>query len=109
MCIRDRFHEAVHASWDRDHAAAPDWLAAQQADGGFLTGYAEAAPEVEDLAETALFAFAILHHPKRFPPVDTADTRAAVPHRIAYFAGLLPPGAPLIVPLAGAPGCEADS
>ncbi len=103
------FHEAVHASWDRDHAAAPDWLAAQQADGGFLTGYAEAAPEVEDLAETALFDFAILHHPKRFPPVDTADTRAAVPHRIAYFAGLLPPGAPLIVPLAGAPGCEADS
>jgi len=45
----------------------------------------------------------------RLAPADTADTRAAVPHRIAYVAGLLPPGAPLIVPLAGAPGCEADS
>mgnify|MGYP001765650037 CR=1 FL=1 len=103
------FHEAVHASWNRDHAAATGWRTAQRADGGFLTGYAEAAPEVEDLAETSLFAFAILHHPDRFPPADTADTRAAVPHRIAYVAGLLPPGAPLIVPLAGAPGCEADS
>lgn len=91
------FHEAVHASWDEDHRLAPGWQAAQAADGGFLTGYGAESPEREDLAETALFAFAMLHHPDRFPPVDTEDTLRAVPHRIAYIAELLPPGAPLIV------------
>jgi hypothetical protein len=101
------FHEAVHASWDEAHRLAPDWMAAQAADGGFLTDYAAESPEREDLAETALFAFAILHHPDRFPPVDTADTLAAVPHRIDYVAGLLPPGAPLITPVAPLPVCAA--
>jgi hypothetical protein len=93
------FHEAVHASWDDAHRLAPGWQAAQAADGGFLTKYAAKNPEREDLAETALFAFAILHHPDRLPPADTADTKRAVPNRIAYIAGLLPPGAPLITPV----------
>ena len=100
------FHESVHASWDADHRLAPDWTAAQKADGGFLTDYAAESPEREDLAETALFAFAILHHPDRLPPVDTADTKAAVPHRIAYIAALLPPGAPLITPVGPVLACE---
>jgi hypothetical protein len=90
------FHEAVHASWDDAHRLAPEWQAAQQADGRFLTGYAEETPDREDLAETALFAFAILHHPDRFPPADTEDTLAAVPNRIAYIAELLPVDMPLI-------------
>jgi len=100
------FHEAVHASWDEAHRLSPGWQAAQTADGGFLTGYGAASPDREDLAETALFAFAILHHPDRFPPVDTADTQRAVPHRIAYIADLLPPDVPLIVPVAPAPICD---
>ena len=99
------FHEAVHASWDVEHRLSDAWQAAQQADGGFLTGYGAQHPDREDLAETALFAFAILHHPDRFPPVDTADTVAAVPNRIAYIAALLPPGQPLQFQVAGAMGC----
>lgn len=99
------FHESVHASWDDAHRLSPGWIAAQQADGGFLTGYGAENPDREDLAETALFAFALLHHPDRFPPADSDDTRAAVPHRIAYIATLLPPGEPLIVPLAVPPTC----
>ena len=91
------FHEAVHASWDDAHRLSPGWQAAQAADGGFLTDYGAESPDREDLAETALFAFAILHHPDRFPPVDTADTQRAVPNRIAYIATLLPPNAPLII------------
>jgi hypothetical protein len=91
------FHESVHASWDEAHRLAPGWRAAQAADGGFLTRYAAESPDREDLAETALFAFAILHHPGRLPPVDTADTVRSVPNRIAYIAELLlPPGEPLI-------------
>jgi hypothetical protein len=99
------FHEAVHASWDEQHRLAPDWMAAQQADGRFLTGYGANSPEREDLAETALFAFAILHHPDRFPPADTADTLAAVPNRIAYIKTLLPPDQPLYYQVAEAAGC----
>lgn len=99
------FHEAVHASWDEAHRLSPDWQAAQQADGRFLTGYGAEHPDREDLAETALFAFAILHHPDRFPPVDTADTVAAVPNRIAYIKTLLPPDQPLQFQVAEAMGC----
>ena len=80
-------------------------MAAQQADGRFLTGYGARSPDREDLAETALFAFAILHHPDRFPPVDTADTLAAVPNRIAYIKTLLPPDQPLYYQVAEAAGC----
>ncbi|MES2664489.1 MAG: hypothetical protein V4712_00215 [Pseudomonadota bacterium] len=101
------FHEAVHASWDEDHRLAPGWRAAQAADGGFLTQYGADSPDREDLAETALFAFALLHHPDRLPPADTADTRRAVPNRIAYVAGLLPPGVPLTVAARGRPTCAA--
>ena len=103
------FHEAVHASWDDQHRLSDGWVAAQAADGGFLTDYAAERPDREDLAESALFAFAILHHPDRFPPVDTADTLQAIPHRIAYIAQLLPPGAPLTLPLDTAPTCAAGS
>lgn len=99
------FHESVHASWDDAHRLAPEWKAAQMADGGFLTDYAAESPEREDLAETALFAFAILHHPDRLPPQDTADTQRAVPHRIDYVARLLPPGQPLTVLSANPPDC----
>ncbi len=79
------FHEAVHASLDEAHRLAPGWVAAQQADGGFLTNYAARSPEREDLAETALFAFAILHFPDRFPPNDTDEVLKAIPHRYAYI------------------------
>jgi len=86
------FHEAVHASWDAEHRLASGWIAAQKADGMFLTEYGRNSPDREDLAETALFAYAILHHPDRLPPADTEDTRRAVPNRIKYIEALLPPG-----------------
>lgn len=103
------FHEAVHASWDAGHRLAAGWIAAQTADGGFLTDYGRESPDREDLAETALFAFAILHHPERFPPADTRDTQAAVPNRIAYIRALLPPDAPLITTIGPPQGCAASA
>jgi hypothetical protein len=101
------FHEAVHASWDAEHRLAPGWIEAQQRDGGFLTDYALKTPDREDLAETALFAYAILHHPERLPPADTEDTEKAVPNRIAYIARLLPPGQPIFATIAEAKPCAA--
>lgn len=99
------FHEAVHASLDEKHRLSDGWTKAQARDGRFLTSYAERSPEREDLAETALFAFAILHHPDRFPPVDTNETVQAVPHRLAYIKELFPPGKPLIYSVGDAQAC----
>jgi len=102
------FHESVHASWDADHRLAPDWIAAQTADGGFLTDYGAKSPEREDLAETALFAYAILHHPDRFPPVDTDDTLRAASNRIDYIRKLLPPGEPIFFQVGPVTPCGED-
>lgn len=89
------FHESVHAAWDKAHAASPEWLAAQKADGGFVTRYAQKNPEGEDLAESALFAFALLHHRERLPKKEAARIERLIPNRIAFVAKLLPKGEPL--------------
>jgi hypothetical protein len=90
------FHEAVHASLDDAHRQSPAWKDAQARDGRFLTSYAASSPEREDLAETALFAFALLHVPDRFPPVDSQVVRSIVPLRLAYIERLFPRGTPPI-------------
>ncbi|AVO39418.2 hypothetical protein [Pukyongiella litopenaei] len=83
------FHEAVHASLDRDHARSDDWRAAQAADDAFVTRYAQEHPEGEDLAETALFAYGLIYRPGRIPPADAAAIRARVPARLAVLATIL--------------------
>lgn len=82
-------HEAVHASWDAQYRLSPKWVEAQQADRRFMTGYGASRPDREDLAETALFAYALLSKPGRIPPVDSRDILAAVPARIAVIEQLL--------------------
>ena len=94
-------HESVHASLDAQHRLSPEWMAAQQADPGFVTRYAASRPDREDLAETALFAYAFLRYPDRLPPVDSQDVRNQAPARLAFLSRLLsqpvrldPPPAP---------------
>jgi hypothetical protein len=89
------FHESVHAAWDKEHSASPGWLAAQKQDGCFVTEYARKNPKGEDLAESALFAFSLLHHPERIPKDDAARIRRAIPARIAFVGTLVPPGKPI--------------
>lgn len=83
------FHESVHASLDRTYARAPIWQDAQAADDAFLTDYAADHPDSEDLAETMLFAYAVLVHPGRIPPVDTDVIARTVPARIAVIKDIL--------------------
>jgi len=83
------FHESVHATLDQPHAASEAWRAAQQADGGFLTGYGAENPDGEDLAETLLIAYAALRHPERLPAALTERLRRQVPHRLAFIENLL--------------------
>lgn len=47
------------------------------------------------MAESALFAYALLHHPKRIPEKEAARISRAIPNRIAFVETLLPKGAPL--------------
>lgn len=92
------FHESVHAAWDKAHARSAGWRAAQRADGAFVTRYAQRKPAREDLAESALFAFALIHRPGRIPATEAERIWRTIPHRIVFVRRLLPPGEPLIRP-----------
>ncbi len=89
------FHESVHAAWDSQHANSEDWKRAQAMDNTFVTNYARSKPDREDLAETALFAYALLHHPQRLPQSVRDSVSGAVPARIRFVGELLPPGQPI--------------
>lgn len=100
------FHESVHAAWDIPHADSPEWREAQESDGRFVTDYARKNPDGEDLAESALFAYALLHHPERIPRSAASRIRKAIPARIAFVERLLPPGDPIFFPVAPAYPCD---
>lgn len=82
------FHEAVHATLDSQHNQSKEWLAAQKADAVFITKYAAANPDKEDLPESALFAYTLLKHPGRLPPEVEAWLHKQMPNRLAYFRKL---------------------
>jgi len=89
------FHESVHAAWDKRHARSAEWIDAQKRDGVAVTDYARKNPQGEDLAESALFAYTLVHHPNRIPPDEAAKIAQAIPNRIAFVEKLLPKGKPL--------------
>lgn len=89
------FHESVHAAWDKRHAKSAEWQDAQKKDGYHITDYARKNPQGEDLAESALFAYTLLHHPDRIPKEDAATIARLIPHRIAFVETLLPKDKPL--------------
>lgn len=78
-------HEAAHTSLDAAHAAAPGWLAAQDADGTFISTYARDFPNREDIAESFLPYLAIRYRSDRITR-SLADTiQRTIPNRVAYF------------------------
>lgn len=80
------FHEAAHVSLDGNHASAPGWLAAQQADDGvFISTYARGFPAREDIAESILPYFAVRERPERLSPAERSAILTAIPNRLAYF------------------------
>lgn len=85
------FHEAVHATLDAELAHDEVWLSAQTADGGFVTAYAANNPKGEDLAETALFAYAYFQHPERLPDEVREALETLVPNRLALLDRLFGP------------------
>jgi lysophospholipase L1-like esterase len=89
------FHESVHAAWDARYSNSEIWKRAQLKDGSFATLYAKRKPDREDLAETALFAYTILHHPQRLPKAVREALRKKVPNRILFVEKLIPIGKPV--------------
>ena len=82
-------HESVHASLDAEYSNARDWRNAQANDATFVTRYAAENPDGEDLAESVLFAYGLLYHPGRIPPVDSQVIAASIPARIAVISEIL--------------------
>ena len=78
-------HEAAHTSLDPVHAAADAWLAAQAADGGFVSDYARDHPRREDVAESFGPFFAVRHRPERIPRDMGETIEATMPNRIEFF------------------------
>ena len=81
------FHESVHATLDDRWSRDPAWRFAQAADGAFITHYAKAHPNREDLAETALFSYVLLTTPARFSDSLVAKIRQLEPNRLAFTNG----------------------
>lgn len=82
------FHESVHATLDKRYARSQVWRNAQRSDGDFITKYAASRPDKEDLAESALFAWAMLNHPGRLPADIEAHAAETMPNRLAFFEKL---------------------
>jgi hypothetical protein len=82
------FHEATHTSYGPEHDAAAGWLAAQVADGTYISDYAEDYPDREDVAESLLMWFAVRHRSPRINSSPRDAIEAAIPSRLDYFDGL---------------------
>lgn len=78
------FHEATHASIQVRHLGGRPWQEAKARDGTYVTNYARTSDQ-EDFAESALFAYTLIHHPDRFPPAERARIERQIPNRIAFF------------------------
>lgn len=78
-------HEAAHTSLDAEYAASPRWLAAQAADHGAISTYAEKHPRREDIAESFLAWLYARHGVNRIGTKARTIIQATIPHRLAFF------------------------
>ena len=79
------FHESVHATLDVPMANSSAWKRAQRRDGDFVTEYGADIPRSEDLAESALFAWAYFFHADRLPAEVRDGLGDIMPNRLAFF------------------------
>ncbi len=85
-------HEAAHVSLDDRVEPDPKWLAAQKADGAYISHYAQRYPQREDVAESFLAYLAVRYLPSRISKAWKTTILDTIPNRIAYFDALLSAG-----------------
>ena len=78
-------HEASHTSLDAKHANAAGWVAAQNADGEFISNYARDYSTQEDIAETFVPYFAVQFRRDRLQPAMLETILRTIPNRIRYL------------------------
>ena len=83
------FHESAHVALDPLLSSDPDWRSSQVADGEFITGYAAERPNKEDIAESALFAWTMVHHPGRLGADVEVAVRDIIPNRLEFLSEFL--------------------
>lgn len=82
------FHESVHASYQSLYENDPIWLNAQMSDPTFITEYAQNNVSLEDMAESALFAYTYITQPGRLSPDIEQWLETNIPNRIEFFRTL---------------------
>ena len=82
-------HEASHVALDPRYRASAGWLAAQRADGDFISGYAAQNPGREDLAESFLAYLAARFRPARILQSTERRVFEVMPNRVAFFDSVL--------------------
>ena len=99
------FHESVHATLDHPMLASAAWKKAQRTDAGFVTEYARDRPGKEDMAESALFAWALLFHPGRLPGSVEGKVRKIMPNRLEFFRNVFAERRPTFYRVGPAESC----
>jgi hypothetical protein len=99
------FHESVHATLDVPYAKSRDWKRAQKADKGFVTKYGQQNKSKEDMAESALFAWAVLQHPGRLGASVEKYVNGAMPNRLAFFKKIFIDSGPVFQKVGPVKGC----
>lgn len=82
------FHESVHASYQFMYQNDLSWLNAQNSDATFVTGYGQSNPELEDMAESALFAYTLITYPGRLSEEIENWLETNIPNRLEWFGML---------------------
>lgn len=78
-------HEGAHTSLDADLATSAGWLSAQADDPTFISDYAQANPDREDVAETIVPWLAVRFARDRVDPAVVDLIEEAIPHRLAFL------------------------
>ena len=78
-------HEATHITLDRAHYDSPGWRAAQEADGVFISTYAQDHPDREDVAESFPAWFAVRYQSERLTAAERIAILRTIPNRLIYF------------------------
>ena len=78
-------HEGTHTSVDAHHSDNPLWLAAQEADGMFISQYAQEHPNREDLSETVGPYLGMRFRSERMSEELNAIVNETLPNRVMYL------------------------
>ncbi len=82
------FHEATHVFFEPRFATTTAWRNAQEADGVFITEFAEDIPLQEDIPETAIFVYTMENYPGRLSSEIETWVNTNVPNRYAFLKAI---------------------